>query len=206
MKNWMENYLKNSRDGISSVICPLLTLNVASNTLHFCLDGRVNLTVPCLSNSLKACLSSALMVSGSGSSTRNLAQSWANSGNSMAPEPSSSISSISSASSSAVGRKPMALIIKLKWRQCFVLLLQTSSLHRCHPLVNNLASLCRTIGSSWRGPWCRPSRDKSRPWSRQSRRRPRGRRGPPSCLITSLFPSWPFILSWIKIGQISKNI
>ena len=28
----MENYLKNSRDGISSVIYPLLTLNVASNT------------------------------------------------------------------------------------------------------------------------------------------------------------------------------
>ena len=42
-------------------------------------------------------------------STRNLAQSWANSPNSIAPEPSSSISSINTASSSAVGRNPIAL-------------------------------------------------------------------------------------------------
>merc|ERR1719469_37108 len=57
-----------------------------------------------LSKSLKASLSSALSVSGSGSSTRNLAQSWANSPNSIAPDPSSSISSINSVNSSSVGR------------------------------------------------------------------------------------------------------
>merc|ERR550519_3343567 len=41
---------------------------------------------PSLSKSRNAVLSSALIVSGSGSSTRNFAQSWANSANSMAPE------------------------------------------------------------------------------------------------------------------------
>jgi len=44
--------------------------------LVFLYRYRKVLTVHSLSNSLNACLSSALMVSGSGSSTRNLAHNW----------------------------------------------------------------------------------------------------------------------------------
>merc|ERR1719327_2142676 len=47
----------------------------------------------------------------SGSSTRKVAQSWQNSPNSISPDPSSSISSSRSFSSSSVGLKPMALMI-----------------------------------------------------------------------------------------------
>merc|ERR1719317_107085 len=61
-----------------------------------------------LSYTRKASLSSAFMVSSSGSSTRNLAQSWQNSPNSISPEPSSSISSRISLSSSLLGLNPMA--------------------------------------------------------------------------------------------------
>merc|ERR1719422_1700965 len=95
--------------------------------------------VPCLSNSRNACFSSALIVSGSGSSTRNLAHSWANSGNSMAPLPSSSISSISSASSSGVGRKPMALITSS---------MSSASRKSCFLVSNSWKQLKRTLMSS----------------------------------------------------------
>ena len=44
--------------------------------MFFLYRYRKVLTVHSLSNSLNACLSSALMVSGSGSSTRNLAHNW----------------------------------------------------------------------------------------------------------------------------------
>merc|ERR1719412_1315501 len=94
---------------------------------------------PFLSKSLKALLSSALMVSGSGSSTRNLAQSWANSPNSIAPDPSSSISSISSASSSAVGRNPIALITSP---------ISSASRKSCFFTSNNWKQLKRTLMSS----------------------------------------------------------
>merc|ERR1712141_315359 len=66
---------------------------------------------PSLSYTLKASLSSLFMVSMSGSSTRKVAQSWQNSPNSISPDPSSSISTSRSFSSSSVGRKPIALMI-----------------------------------------------------------------------------------------------
>merc|ERR1711974_464300 len=66
---------------------------------------------PSLSYSLKASLSSLFMVSMSGSSTREVAQSWQNSPISISPEPSSSISFSRSFNSSPVGRKPIALMI-----------------------------------------------------------------------------------------------
>merc|ERR1719225_1377831 len=69
---------------------------------------------PSLSYTRKASLSSAFMVSSSGSSTKNLAQSWQNSPNSISPEPSSSISSKISFNSSLLGRKPMPLRISSK--------------------------------------------------------------------------------------------
>merc|ERR1719500_1451388 len=95
--------------------------------------------VPFLSKSRNACFNSALIVSGSGSSTRNFAHSWVNSPNSIAPEPSSSISSINTASSSAVGLNPIALITS-----------PMSSARRksCFFTSNNWKQLKRTLMSS----------------------------------------------------------
>merc|ERR1711963_1288589 len=70
--------------------------------------------IPSSSSSVKGASSSLIrpfIVSMSGSSTRNVAQSWQNSANSISPEPSSSISANKSFSSSSVGLKPIARII-----------------------------------------------------------------------------------------------
>merc|ERR1712206_45544 len=105
---------------------------------------------PSLSYTLKASFNSFFIVSMSGSSTRNVAHSWQNSPNSISPEPSSSTSWRSSASSSSDGLKPIALMMSPRSsperNSCFFV--SNRSKHTLRHLISSLARLVCSLISS----------------------------------------------------------
>merc|ERR1711910_292607 len=105
---------------------------------------------PSLSYTLKASFNSFFIVSMSGSSTRKVAHSWQNSPNSISPEPSSSTSWSSSASSSSDGLKPIALMTSPRSsperNSCF--LVSNRSKQTLRHLISSLARLVCSLISS----------------------------------------------------------
>merc|ERR1711910_305030 len=107
---------------------------------------------PSLSYTLKASFNSFFIVSMSGSSTRKVAHNWQNSPNSISPEPSSSTSWRSSASSSSDGLKPIALMMSPRSsperNSCF--LVSNRSKQTLRHLISSLArSHCKSLAPEY---------------------------------------------------------